>query len=291
MKKSVSLVLGSGGARGYAHIGVIEVLEDLGYKIESIAGSSMGALIGGLYACGKLNTYKEWVLALDVLDVLKLVDFTIGKIGIIKGDRVFSIMEEMIGTNNIEELPIAFTAVATDLINQREVWLQKGRLTVAVRASIAIPGILTPVEMENKVLVDGGVLNPVPIGPTLPDTTDLTIAVNLNSATALKHQVMIHEMEKKRQVSLQSKISAFLEQKLLSKEAVKGDDLNYIKIFRKTIETMQNVIARHEISKHHPHVVIEIPSSVCSFYDFHKAYEIIELGRRIARETLMKLTN
>ena len=150
--KSISLVLGSGGARGYAHIGIIEVLEDYGYEIKSIAGSSMGALIGGLYACGKLDVYKEWVLTLDVLDVLKLLDFTIGKIGFIKGDRVFSIMEEMIGENNIEDLPIAFTAVATDLTTQKEVWLQRGNLGVAVRASIAIPTIFTPVEIKNKII-------------------------------------------------------------------------------------------------------------------------------------------
>jgi len=131
MKKNISLVLGSGGARGYAHIGIIEVLEDYGYEIKSIAGSSMGALIGGLYACGKLDAYKEWVLTLDVLDVLKLLDFTIGKIGFIKGDRVFSIMEEMIGENNIEDLPISFTAVATDLTTQKEVWLQN--MTHAIR--------------------------------------------------------------------------------------------------------------------------------------------------------------
>jgi len=283
MKKSISLVLGSGGARGYAHIGVIEVLEDYGYEIQSIAGSSMGALIGGLYACGKLDAYKEWVLTLDVLDVLKLIDFTIGKIGFIKGDRVFSIIEEMIGENNIEDLPIAFTAVATDLTTQKEVWLQRGNLGVAVRASIAIPTIFTPIEIKNKILVDGGILNPVPIGPTLSDMTDLTVAVNLNSTIIMKCQIIMPEKEKKRQHLLHGKINAFLEQKLPGK----GEPgLNYTKIFRKTIDAMQHAITRYKMAGYQPDVVIEIPRNACGFYEFHKAYEMIEIGKKTAAEAL-----
>ncbi len=286
MKKSISLVLGSGGARGYAHIGIIEVLEDYGYEIKSIAGSSMGALIGGLYACGKLDAYKEWVLTLDVLDVLKLLDFTIGKIGFIKGDRVFSIMEEMIGENNIEDLPISFTAVATDLTTQKEVWLQRGNLSVAVRASIAIPTIFTPVEIKNKILIDGGILNPVPIGPTLSDMTDLTVAVNLNSPKTIKHQIIMPEKEKKRQHLLHDKINTFLEQKLPGK----GDPgLNYTKIFRKTIDAMQHAITRYKMAGYQPDVVIEIPRNACGFYEFHKAYEMIEIGKKMAAEALERL--
>ena len=284
--KSISLVLGSGGARGYAHIRVIEVLEDYGYEIKSIAGSSMGALIGGLYACGKLDAYKEWVLTLDVLDILKLLDFTIGKIGFIKGDKVFSIMEEMIGENNIEDLPISFTAVATDLTTQKEVWLQRGNLSVAVRASIAIPTIFTPVEIKNKILIDGGILNPVPIGPTLSDMTDLTVAVNLNSTKTIKHQIIIPEKEKKRQHLLHDKINTFLEQKLPGK----GEPgLNYTKIFRKTIDAMQHAITRYKMAGYQPDVVIEIPRNACGFYEFHKAYEMIEIGKKIAKETLENL--
>jgi len=286
MKKSISLVLGSGGARGYAHIGIIEVLEDYGYEIKSIAGSSMGALIGGLYACGKLDVYREWVLTLDVLDVLKLLDFTIGKIGFIKGDRVFSIMEEMIGENNIEDLPISFTAVATNLTTQKEVWLQKGSLSVAVRASIALPTIFTPVEIKNKILIDGGILNPVPIEPTLSDMTDLTFAVNLNSTKTIKHQIIMPEKEKKRQRILHDKINTFLEQKLPGKEK---PGLNYTTIFRKTIDAMQHAITRHKMAGYQTDVVIEIPGNCCDFYDFHKAYEMIEIGKKMAAEALERL--
>ena len=288
MGKNISLVLGSGGARGYAHIGVIEVLEDYGFEIQSIAGSSMGALIGGLYACGKLNAYKEWVLTLEVLDVLKLLDFTIGKIGFIKGDRIFNIIEEMIGEHNIEDLPISFSAVATDLTTQKEVWLQKGSLSTAVRASIAIPTIFTPVEIQNKILVDGGILDPVPIGPTLSDMTDLTVVVNLNSTKTIKEQIIITEKEKKRQRLLHDKINTFLEQKLPGKEK---PGLRYTTIFRKTINAMQHTIARYKMAGYQPDIVIEIPMDCCDFYDFHKAYEMIELGKKIAKDTLEGLGN
>jgi NTE family protein len=175
-KKTISLVLGSGGARGYAHIGVIEELLEHGYEIKSISGSSMGALIGALYACGKLQVYKEWVLALDLLDVAKLIDFSFTGTGVIQGDKVFHVIEEMIGDIMIEDLPIPFTAVATDLIKQKEVWIQKGRLVDAIRASIAIPTVFTPKKITERYLIDGGVLNPLPIAPTVSDDTDMTIS-------------------------------------------------------------------------------------------------------------------
>ena len=180
-KKTVSLVLGSGGARGYAHIGVIETLLEHGYEIKSVSGSSMGSLIGGLYTCGKLDVFKEWILGLDLLDVAKLVDFSFTGTGIIQVDKVFHVIEEMIGDVMIEDLPIPFTSVATDLIKQKEVWIQKGRLIDAIRASIAIPTVFTPKKVAERYLIDGGVLNPLPIAPTVADDTDSTIAVNLSA--------------------------------------------------------------------------------------------------------------
>ena len=143
--KTVSLVLGSGGARGLAHIGIIQWLEERGYEIESIAGSSMGALVGGIHAIGELDAYTHWVKALRQIDVLRLLDFSFQKSGLIKGDRVISVLKELTGDRNIEELPISFTAVATNVNDQREVWLNHGSLFDAIRASIAIPTIFTPV--------------------------------------------------------------------------------------------------------------------------------------------------
>jgi len=180
-KKTVSLVLGSGGARGYAHIGAIEMIEKEGYIIKSISGSSMGALVGGLYAAGKLEEYKKWVLTLDAIEIVQLVDFTFAGGGIVNGDDIYREIERIIGDVKIEELPIPYTAVASDIDNRKEVWFQKGKLIDTVRASIAIPTVLTPVMKNGNILVDGGVLNPLPITPVLSDGNDLIIAVNLDA--------------------------------------------------------------------------------------------------------------
>ncbi|SFM37751.1 NTE family protein [Halopseudomonas yangmingensis] len=153
MGQTVALVLGSGGARGYAHIGVIEEVVRRGYRIECVAGCSMGAVIGGLFAAGKLDEYRDWVRGLDYLDVLKLLDFGFGSLGAIRGERVFGRIGDMLGDVQIEDLPIAFTAVATDLVNQQEIWFQQGSLQQAMRASAAIPSLFAPVHQGDRVLV------------------------------------------------------------------------------------------------------------------------------------------
>ena len=163
---SISLVLGSGGARGYAHIGVIEELQAQGFAIRSIAGSSMGALVGGIHASGKLPEFTQWVRPMLRLDVLRLLDWTWTGGGFIKGDRIIGALKELIGEVDIEDLPIPFTAVAVDLDTQREVWFSRGPLFDAVRASIAIPTIFRPHRYQGRLLVDGGLLNPLPVSPT-----------------------------------------------------------------------------------------------------------------------------
>ena len=177
--RSVSLVLGSGGARGLAHIGVIAELEARGYRIASIAGCSIGALIGGIYAAGKLDAYTEWVSDISKLDMVALLDLAWQNDGLVKGDKIINKLVDLVGDQRIEDLPIPFTAVATDITNGTEVWMSSGRLFDAVRASISLPLFFTPFEYRNAKLIDGGCLNPVPIAPTWRDETDLTIAVNL----------------------------------------------------------------------------------------------------------------
>ena len=188
MNKRIALVLGSGGARGYAHIGVIEELEHRGYDIACIAGCSMGAVIGGIYAAGKLPEYKAWIESLDYLDVLRLVDVSF-RLGAIRGEKVFGKIRDIVGEINIEDLPIPYTAVATDLTNQQEIWFQEGNLHSAMRASAAIPSLFTPVVQGNRTLVDGGLLNPLPIVPVVSSHCDLIVAVNLNSTTQ-KHYTL-----------------------------------------------------------------------------------------------------
>jgi NTE family protein len=192
MTKRVALVLGSGGARGYAHIGVIEELEARGYQIACIAGCSMGAVIGGIYAAGKLKEYRDWTQSLDYLDVLRLLDVSF-RLGAIRGEKVFGKIREIVGEVNIEDLSIPFTAVATDLTNQQEIWFQEGCLHQAMRASAAIPSLFTPVVQGKRMLVDGGLINPLPIVPVVSSHCDLIIAVNLNSTHQQHYQLPVIE--------------------------------------------------------------------------------------------------
>ena len=190
MKKRIALVLGSGGARGYAHIGVIEELESRGYDIACIAGCSMGAVVGGIYAAGKLDVYRDWIQSLDYLDVLRLVDVSF-RLGAIRGEKVFGQIRNIVGEINIEDLRIPYTAVATDLTHQQEIWFQEGCLHQAMRASAAIPSLFTPVMQGNRMLVDGSLLNPLPIVPVVSSHCDLIIAVNLNSTQQSNYQLPV----------------------------------------------------------------------------------------------------
>ncbi|MFJ4143796.1 patatin-like phospholipase family protein [Pseudomonas sp. NPDC089734] len=188
MKKRIALVLGSGGARGYAHIGVIEELERRDYEIACIAGCSMGAVVGGIYAAGKLEQYRQWIESLDYLDVLRLVDVSF-RLGAIRGEKVFGQIRDIVGDINIEDLRIPYTAVATDLTNQQEIWFQEGCLHQAMRASAAIPSLFTPVMQGSRMLVDGGLLNPLPIVPVVSSHCDLIVAVNLNATHQQQYQL------------------------------------------------------------------------------------------------------
>ncbi len=289
MGKSVSLVLGSGGARGYAHIGVIEELLEHGYDIQSVSGSSMGAMIGALYACGKLDLFKKWVLSLDFLDVLKLVDFSFAKTGLIHGDKVFQVIEEMIGDVLIEDLPITYTAVATDIMTQKEIWMQKGSLLDAVRASVAIPTALTPKKIGGRYLIDGGVLNPLPIAPTMSDGTVLTIAVKLNAIVNKPYAVELPQKAREQESSMQKVFDEMSDRALTLFEREYNNnpaEMSMFDIIGRTIDTMQNSLEAYKTAGYSPDIIINIPHDACGFYEFNRAYEMIELGRMIAKESL-----
>lgn len=282
--QTISLVLGSGGARGLAHIGVIDCLSDQGYRIASIAGASMGALVGGIHAAGELRAYKDWVLALERHDVLRFLDLSFGTGGLLKGDRIMDTLREMVGEHQIEKLPISYTAVATDIERQREVWLTRGPLFDAIRASIAVPSIFTPHEHLGMKLVDGGLLNPVPIAPTFRDRTDLTIAVTLNGprrhrpppepATAAAPPAV--------QESRRRRIVQFLDSIPVGRRSAASGDLGVFDLLNRSFETMQNAIAALKLASYAPDVVVEIPRDTCSSYEFYRAREIIEVGYRTA---------
>ena len=174
----VALALGSGGARGYAHIGVIDELRDRGYDIVGIAGSSMGALVGGLEAAGKLDEFADWAKSLTQRAVLRLLDPSITAAGVLRAEKILDAVRDILGEVTIEELPIPYTAVSTDLLSGKSVWLQRGPVDVAIRASIAIPGVITPHVFDGRLLADGGILDPLPMAPIAAVNADLTIAVS-----------------------------------------------------------------------------------------------------------------
>ena len=161
----VALALGSGGARGYAHIGVIDELRDRGYDIVGIAGSSMGALVGGLQAADRLAEFADWAKSLTQRAALRLLDPSITAAGVLRAEKILDAVRDILGEVTIEELPIPYTAVSTDLLSGKSVWLQRGPVDAAIRASIAIPGVITPHVFDGRLLADGGILDPLPMAP------------------------------------------------------------------------------------------------------------------------------
>ncbi len=331
-RKTVALTLGSGGARGYAHIGAIEVLEERGYDIIAISGCSMGALIGGVYAAGKMKDYKDWVTGLGQFDVLKLLDVTFNSAGAIRGEKVFSVVREMLGDTRIEDLSIPYTAVATDLLSHKEIWFQEGPVDQAIRASIAIPGLITPMVLQGSVLVDGALLNPLPIIPTISSHADLIVAINLagedDQSQTVQDAMFGGEIEGlgegeewvqkvrdkasrwfdwdilkaftgKRDGSdsadTEARINKAMEEKrsadaqkdaegggLLSElDALDWDKLGIgrFDVMNLAIESMQSALVQYKIAGYPPDLLVNVPKNVCRTYDYHKAPELIQIGR------------
>ncbi|WP_246131669.1 patatin-like phospholipase family protein [Pistricoccus aurantiacus] len=310
--KRVALVLGSGGARGYAHIGVIEELERRGYEIAAISGCSMGALVGGIYAAGELSAYRDWVCQLDYVDVLKLIDVTWSPMGAMRASKVMSKLEGLIGNKCLEELAVPLTTVATDLVRQREVWFQSGSLLQAIRASIAVPGIITPVTIGEQILVDGGLMNPLPIIPTVSAHVDLVLAVNATAHSPqpvslddlLPEQDIAEENAREQEREDQGIIfahwleeaRAWAQQRFFSN----GDDeeehgneqakqkraWGRLDMMLASFDITQAALAKYKIAGYPPDVLIEIPKTVCGAYEFHRAEALISLGRHLAEQAL-----
>lgn len=274
---SVSIVLGSGGARGYAHIGVLGWLQERGYVVRSIAGSSMGALVGGIFATGKLDVYTQWVSALERMDVLRLLDPSFGRGGFIKGDRIMAVLRDLIGDCRIEDLPVSYTAVATDLDSGKEVWLREGKLFDAIRASIAIPLVFMPAVRDGRRLLDGAVVNPIPIAPTLNDTTDLTIAVDLCARAEAQASAVVPAAASGDGYG--ARIHRFVESLMPGNAAPDVPTLGASEVMFAAMETMQTTIARLKLAAYSPDVTVEIPRNACAYYEFWRAKELIALGR------------
>jgi len=284
---TISLVLGSGGARGLAHIGVIQWLTENGYDIRSIAGTSMGALVGGIYAMGKLEVYVEWVIALERMQVLRLLDPTFGRDGLFKGERIIGVLRELIGDCAIEALPMAFTAVATDLDSGEEVWLREGTLFDAIRASMATPLVFTPFLHGTRTLLDGALVNPLPISPTLGDATDLTIVVNLSGPAELRPPPAATTPMASGNVYRQ-RIRAFIES-LHTAHAPDAPARGLFDVAFGSMQTMQDTIARLKLAAYSPDVTVVVPRNACGYFEFWRAQELIALGRERAEQAFAKV--
>ena len=296
--KNVALVLASGGSRGLAHIGAIEVLEEHGFRITSIAGASMGALVGGIYAAGGLEAFKEWMKTVDRMKVLNLMDFTIGNGGFVKGEKVISELKSIIPDKSIENLPVPFTAVATDILHRREVVFDSGSLYDAIRSSISMPSIFTPYRIKDMLLVDGGVVNPVPVNRVPRTPGDILVAVDLNGPFIPRQEEKPeHQKEKGRVRQRIEKIMDSFADKVKKEEVdahilpqnnEKEDenDMGIVSILNQSSSMMIQTNADLTLKLYPPDILVRIAKNAYSTMEFYKYDEIVALGRTKMEEAL-----
>lgn len=299
--KRVALALGSGGARGYAHIGVIDELHDRGYEIVGIAGSSMGALVGGLQAADRLDEFADWAKSLTQRAVLRLLDPSISAAGVLRAEKILDAVRDILGEVTIEELAIPYTAVSTDLLSGKSVWLQRGPVDRAIRASIAIPGVITPHVFDGRLLADGGILDPLPMAPIAAVNADLTIAVSLaGSETGGRYEPTDTEprattewlsrmwrsttalFDTSRSITPPDETASADDLIDPSKEETVVPKLGSFEVMNRTIDIAQAALARHTLAAYPPDLLIEVPRTACRSLEFHRAAEVIDVGRELA---------
>lgn len=324
----MALALGSGGARGYAHIGVIEALRAREYEIVGIAGSSMGALVGGLEAAGRRDEFADWAKSLTQRTILRLLDFSISAAGVMRAEKILDAVRDILGPVAIEELPIPFTAVATDLVAGKSVWFQRGPVDTAIRASIAIPGVIAPHEVDGRLLADGGILDPLPMAPLSAVNADVTIAVSLSGSEAIANRdaesgvtaEWLNRMVRSTSALLDTTAARSLLDRPTARavlgrfggpddpgveEDVADDEvavelldaapevpkLGSFEVMNRTIDIAQAALARHTLAVYPPDLLIEVPRSICRGLEFHRAAEVIAVGRALADEALDAFEN
>ena len=286
MAKTISLVLGSGGARGLVHVGIIRWLIEHGYQIKSISGCSIGALIGGVYAAGKLDEFEEWVTSIDQSDMAMMLDFSWQSSGIFKGDKIIDTLRGLIGEISIEDLPIPYTAVAANVADEKEVWLQSGSLFDAIRASISLPLFFTPHVINGEALIDGGVLNPVPIAPTFGDKTDFTLAVNLGGEPEIVQQEVTPVSLPTKESNLHEKVVHFIDNLGSSVKSKMSFNFAAYDIANQAFDAMQSTIARQKLAAYPADITLEIPRNACGTLEFDRSQEMIDRGYHLAQAKL-----
>lgn len=284
MKKNIALVLSSGGARGFAHIGAIKMLEQQGYNITSVAGASMGAMVGGIYASGLLPQFEEWVTTIDKMEVLRLTDVTLSSRGLVKGKKIIEKIKEIVPDRNIEDLRIPFCAVATDILKGTEKVFTEGDLYDAIRASISIPTIFQPFQIGEDFYVDGGLVNPVPINRIKRHDNDLLAIVNVNADIPPEPK---KEPEEKpadnkyiRKIrSIQAKLST-------EKPGNNKSSIGLLSLSNRSIGIMLRQITDLSLLNHKIDITINVSRESFEIYDFYKAGEIIREGENATLKAL-----
>jgi NTE family protein len=326
MDKCVSLALSSGGPRGFAYIGAIEELTSRGYRIGSVAGTSIGSLVGGIYAAGKLDEFKEWLFALDAWKVFTLMDLSIGKNHIVKGERIIEAMREIVPDVDIESLPIPFRAVATDLYTGEEVVFDHGKLFEAIRASISIPSLFQPVKHGLTTLVDGCIANCLPLSRVVRSEGDILVAFDVNDvdvaeirsiltrenaalvadtafeqSTRAEMRGILDSVTNRSDIGLVERLkSAGSRSMSLIKDVINYEEEydeakaldygdTYYDLLDRSFSLMNHRQSELSIALYHPDIVVKMPfDAYGEIADYAKAKEISEIGRQLMREALDK---
>jgi len=284
VKKNIALVLSSGGARGFAHIGAIKILEQQGYNITSVAGTSMGALVGGIYASGLLPQFEEWVYTLDKMEVLRLTDVTLSRRGLVKGKKIIEKIKEIVPDRNIEDLRIPFCAVATDILKGKEKVFTEGDLYDAIRASISIPPFFQPFQIGDDYYVDGGLVNPVPINRIKRHENDLLAIVNVNADIPPEPK---KEPEEKPADSKYIRKIRSIQAKLAKEIPEKNkDSIGILNLSNRSIGIMLRQIIDLTLVNHQIDITVNISMESFEMYDFYKAGEIIKAGENATLKAL-----
>lgn len=293
--KTVSLVLSSGGARGLAHVGVIEELERRGYTITEIAGCSAGALVGGMYAAGKLPEFKDWICNLDRVDVFSLMDFTFSSRGFIKGEKVYQALKKVVPDQAIEDLPLRFSCNAVDVNSGKEHVFAQGSLYKAIRASGSIPSVFLPAQIDKRNLIDGGVLNPVPISLLSDPHNTLVVVVNANSLAEHFLPAPHKKSSQKQSMNLpgwlmeyQNKMRTYFPEE---EKKVQQKRYSAMELVTRSFDLLQDRYCQLLLENYPVEVEIKVASSQAGTLEFHRAAELIEVGRIKASEALDRLEN
>lgn len=250
MGKKVSLVLGSGGARGIVHISIIKTLLARGYEIDEVVGCSIGSLVGAAFATGNIDALEEWMSKLTKREVFRLMDFANPRFGLLKGERALLTLQEVFPDTAIEDLPITYSAIATDLPQEKEVVFRSGSVYQAIRASIAIPAVFRAVVTEGEYLVDGGLLNPVPVNH-VQHTDNIVIAVNLDGPP-LEHRDRAFER------------------------------MNALDLLQESYIVMRRRLCNLTVALHKPDYIIDVPHNLCGIWEFDRSTDLLQQGYALA---------